>query len=435
MVLLTFNSLSQWSSIKSFNLTNLLNSSISDFDFVDEQNGYVLANYQGAGSERYSIIYSTHNGGLDWDSTIFSNDYCRSLFAVNDQIAYFSGYINIFPTVGSPYQRKSFYRTMNGGISWTMDSVTTLPLGNYDKCIVFENDSTGIVATNGAIFHTTNYGEDWTTISNAAGKNPLLLGNDYVYFNAQTAYLLNTETLIEEEYYVNGYCEGSISSARAHGDTLLRYIPGQDGPERGYPYNNYTALTLTELPFGNERILHFPELPFIGSLTINSSGLYIINKEPLRSIDGGYTFFRQECTDSDAMDIVFTRLDFVNDNVGFALSFNLNTNIIKIQKTINAGGVTSNFITPPLQFTANIKENSKNTVSIYPNPSSSVLTIESEQTINQIEIFDVFGRSIILENAVNSNSKTIDLPQFSQGNYFIRIVTGSESSIRQFIKN
>jgi hypothetical protein len=55
--------------------------------------------------------------------------------------------------------------------------------------------------------------------------------------------------------------------------------------------------------------------------------------------------------------------------------------------------------------------------------------------INQIEIFDVFGRSIILENAVNSNSKTIDLPQFSQGNYFIRIVTGSESSIRQFIKN
>lgn len=61
-------------------------------------------------------------------------------------------------------------------------------------------------------------------------------------------------------------------------------------------------------------------------------------------------------------------------------------------------------------------------VSIYPNPASDKLTINSENSeINNITIVDVSGKMLYSETEINSENKTLDLSKYSEGVYFITI--------------
>ncbi len=65
-----------------------------------------------------------------------------------------------------------------------------------------------------------------------------------------------------------------------------------------------------------------------------------------------------------------------------------------------------------------LEENSKNTVSIYPNPSADQITVVSNETDFSIRIYDLYGK-LLKEIPVNTHSKTIDIQDLSVGSYIV----------------
>ena len=61
-------------------------------------------------------------------------------------------------------------------------------------------------------------------------------------------------------------------------------------------------------------------------------------------------------------------------------------------------------------------------LSIYPNPSSNMVTVNSKtDLLTSISVFDINGKQILDINAINSEIKTLDISNFSNGIYFMTI--------------
>jgi hypothetical protein len=73
-------------------------------------------------------------------------------------------------------------------------------------------------------------------------------------------------------------------------------------------------------------------------------------------------------------------------------------------------------------------------VSLYPNPASDRLTIESDVSFQHIEVFSMHGRLVQQVQVDETNRHSIDTPD-SSGIYFLRIkdALGSVISINKFI--
>ncbi|HZG00434.1 MAG TPA: T9SS type A sorting domain-containing protein, partial [Chitinophagales bacterium] len=64
-----------------------------------------------------------------------------------------------------------------------------------------------------------------------------------------------------------------------------------------------------------------------------------------------------------------------------------------------------------------------NTITVYPNPTNALVTIESSAAIKQVDVQDALGRTI--ETHVTGNVLTLQLPlaHFAQGAYVLSIET------------
>ena len=74
-----------------------------------------------------------------------------------------------------------------------------------------------------------------------------------------------------------------------------------------------------------------------------------------------------------------------------------------------------------------------NSVTVYPNPTTTQVNIKSDTTIQTIHVYDVQGR-ILQTKLVNEKQSTIDLTQKSKGIYFFKISTDKGSKIEKVIK-
>ena len=71
---------------------------------------------------------------------------------------------------------------------------------------------------------------------------------------------------------------------------------------------------------------------------------------------------------------------------------------------------------------------------LYPNPTTSVLNIESNgRIIDAVIIYNVVGQ-VLMDIAVNDSNVQLDTRNLRTGNYFIRITSENKSTIKQFIK-
>jgi len=77
-------------------------------------------------------------------------------------------------------------------------------------------------------------------------------------------------------------------------------------------------------------------------------------------------------------------------------------------------------------------EETSNSVSVFPNPSSGIFNLQSEQEITQLEIYNAISEKIY-EPEINANNTEIDLTSYPAGVYFIRIKTGSKVLIQKLV--
>ena len=68
-------------------------------------------------------------------------------------------------------------------------------------------------------------------------------------------------------------------------------------------------------------------------------------------------------------------------------------------------------------------------IKITTNFTKDVINISSDKSIQSVEIYDVLGRLIKTET-----KNSINVSQFSKGNYIIKIKTGNQEMIEKFIK-
>lgn len=82
--------------------------------------------------------------------------------------------------------------------------------------------------------------------------------------------------------------------------------------------------------------------------------------------------------------------------------------------------------------TDNIAEPSS--VSIYPNPVKDVVTVNSQNTITSLELYDINGRLLqtIMTNDTNAN---IDISSKAAGLYLLKVVTEKGSMVQRIIKD
>jgi len=71
-----------------------------------------------------------------------------------------------------------------------------------------------------------------------------------------------------------------------------------------------------------------------------------------------------------------------------------------------------------------INDNSKNQVSVYPNPANNVLTIENAQGA-AVSVFNMLGQEL-LHTTVKDNMQTLNVSELPEGTYVVRIANGAE---------
>jgi hypothetical protein len=77
-------------------------------------------------------------------------------------------------------------------------------------------------------------------------------------------------------------------------------------------------------------------------------------------------------------------------------------------------------------------------VSISPNPSSGLFNITlGDKPIENIEVFDVSGKKLITisNNESKTNPQTLDITNFANGIYFVKVSADNKKIIKQIIKN
>jgi hypothetical protein len=78
-----------------------------------------------------------------------------------------------------------------------------------------------------------------------------------------------------------------------------------------------------------------------------------------------------------------------------------------------------------------IEEFNLSTVSIYPNPSSSQITISTDVDYSEIQIYNVMGK---IEIIVQSPANVIDISKLNNGVYFLKFSREEKSFTKKFIK-
>ncbi|MBE6337400.1 MAG: T9SS type A sorting domain-containing protein [Lentimicrobiaceae bacterium] len=85
----------------------------------------------------------------------------------------------------------------------------------------------------------------------------------------------------------------------------------------------------------------------------------------------------------------------------------------------------------------NVNEFKENQIAcdIYPNPVKDELTIATEANVEEIAIYDIYGRTMRQQVNKTTGQQVIDVDDLENGIYFINIKTDKGNIVRRFIKN
>jgi hypothetical protein len=100
---------------------------------------------------------------------------------------------------------------------------------------------------------------------------------------------------------------------------------------------------------------------------------------------------------------------------------------------VNSNGCFANSnVTIIVNTCTGIKELNQNSISVYPNPTNGLFTIELNSTA-QIIITNSLGE-IIMNTTFNSGLQNLDLQNKINGIYFIRLIQNNKQEVYKLIK-
>ena len=73
-------------------------------------------------------------------------------------------------------------------------------------------------------------------------------------------------------------------------------------------------------------------------------------------------------------------------------------------------------------------------LNVYPNPVNDRLYIETEAEIEEVVVYDVFGRHQVAETPSRQGDLTIDVTNLNSGIYFVKVVTANGEAVQRILK-
>lgn len=96
-------------------------------------------------------------------------------------------------------------------------------------------------------------------------------------------------------------------------------------------------------------------------------------------------------------------------------------------------GISNDFINKKME--TEIKNQSENKISFYPNPTKGLLSIKSNEIIDELFVYDLAGKIIMRKENLVGNKNIVDLTSYPQSVYLIRVRTKDKWETFKVIKN
>ncbi len=355
--------------------------------FTSADTGYV--------SLESGFILKTVNGGQNWN--LIAPGPATSLHFTNTQ-------------TGFGAFDKCILKTINGAQTW--DTCFKNPNVSIITSIHFPSQQTGYATafdTNigSYIIKTSNAGVSWDTITHI--NNDLLLT---VFFNSPSnGYVAGIEGIVYKT------TDGGQTWSSAQIDLNLPVIVNDihfPTTFTGYAATDGAVYKTTDggtnwskLNYTFSGILH--SIYFTGEDTGCVAGGNGFNSMILyQTVTGGNTW-AQGASGVQTM----LSVHFPNSSTGYTVG--TNGTILKYDKNVGI----------------NLNANTIYSIHVYPNPSAGLFIIESKEVlnINNVEVYDIFGKRIQPLINQNGNVLSLNLIEHSKGMYFIKIGTYSKKLI------
>ncbi len=211
-------------------------------------------------------------------------------------------------------------------------------------------------------------------------------------------------------------------------------------------YNNLTSIDLNGLTSLQGLICNNNQISNLSFNSLNSLNNVVCNNNQISTLDFSQNPLLKKliCSNNNLTSINLKNginHDFSNVNFNDCWKTgnpNLATicvdasELINVQNHLNNCGsvqtinITSNCGLGNEEFTAN-------KVVLYPNPTSSIININGSETIKSIELYDSLSR-VLVSKIVESNEISLDLSNYSNGIYFVKISTENSDRIEKVVK-
>jgi photosystem II stability/assembly factor-like uncharacterized protein len=340
--------------------------------------GYVaggLVNYE----DNPGIVLKTTNGGESWETIFTYTDTnvngteLASLRFLDENTGYALGFSWCSTGSCGAY----FLKTIDAGVNWTFDNLPA----EWISDVYFINSDTGFVVgkdlTYGwLVLKTTNGGQNWTAINSGVFWDPSWLSS--VYFPNETT----------------GYAVGADYNDEGTESLILKTTNGGE---------NWTKLVTEIDPYLKNVYFYNDDIGYV----LSSQSIY-------KTINGGMDWEEQLLGGPYEW---LNSFYFLNPDTGFIVGNNG-----KILKTTNGGGYVG--IIDLNQAT--------NTLTIYPNPSSDKITIETS-TEGHLSILNLKGQEL-LNQYISRPSTQIDITYMPSGVYIIRFTNEKTVQVLKIIR-
>ena len=335
-----------------------------------------------------------------------------------------AGYLEAYPSGGSqPYT----YSWSNQGTTALIDGLCA---GSYNVTVTDANACE--VTISGMVYDSTStQTSDTSFVINVNTTNVsadgVCDGNMQTYITGNTAPYSFIHSNGETSANITNLCAGfySVTVIDANGDSLV-YSYLISSPETYYDNDTYVDSTVVDsvgsmliedcdINYQNVDSVYISsiEFPVMDSAIVNWVVFYngtqstvITESYYLQSGNGTYTLELSLYCPNRATDNFLK----ATDQIYYA------TNLV------GATGVNS------------VLELNDINISVYPNPVNNVVNIKVDNTDSfNIELFDMSGKLLLTQNG-NTNLTTLNVSDFSKGQYIVRVSQNNNIVIRKIVK-
>ena len=216
---------------------------------------------------------------------------------------------------------------------------------------------------------------------------------------------------------VNSWSIEACKAAQITPPNLIRNNDVTIAPLATHIYSNTTDLEVSSATeTAIQQIFTLVELPTLGYLQLNTTTLTL-----------GATFTQDDINNGN--------FKYVNTSSTLLAADATDTYTVNVLNNGN-GWLANQKATINIDASLSVADNTIENAVIFPNPTSSNLTVVLPKTlkVEAISIIDVRGRLIKTFNSAKGNRTTINVADLESGAYFISIQTETAKTIKRFIK-